>query len=239
MNTTAVSPAVTDEPDLLSSQESIGEYKMNYESKPIRMKAFRVIDRQGGKYNRCIVIEDVELAQFRFGGGSYQSAPTEEMQAQMDRWAEAIQAELDRNDAWNVLNSLRNDSRFPEHAQDDPAADSIDAAVSQAEMSLRERMEWVAQGKIPISDPSEHEPTGKSSKPGIVAVPVLGSPSEEELQKTQRMIDEVWDFAGGKRLEWKPVGNTPAGRKVEVLTFDGSEEVLVGPTSIEIPPRSK
>jgi hypothetical protein len=54
-----------------------------------------------------------------------------------------------------------------------------------------------------------------------------------------RMIKEVWDFAGGKRLEWRPARQTPSGRKCEVLTFDRSERVLVGPTSIEIPSQSK
>jgi hypothetical protein len=67
-----------------------------------------------------------------------------------------------------------------------------------------------------------------------IAVPG-GSFSEEDRERTKQMIKEVWEYAGGKRLEWKPIGNTPAGRKCEVLTFDGSEEVVVSPTSIEIP----
>ncbi|MEW6212452.1 MAG: hypothetical protein AB1631_29270 [Acidobacteriota bacterium] len=207
---------------------------MNHESKPIRMRAFRVVDREERKYFRCIVTEDVERAQFRYGSCSFGGAPPEE-----DSIPEAIRAEIDRSDAWNALQALREDARFPENDSDESAADSIDAAVSQGKMRLQGLMEMVFQGKIPISDPSEHEPTSKRSEPMAMAVPVLSSPSEDESQETQRMIDEVWDFAGGKRLEWKPVGNTPAGRKVEVLTFDGSEEVLVGPTSVEIPTRSE
>ncbi len=211
---------------------------MSHESKPLRIRAFRVIDRQGGKYSRCIVTEDVERAQFQAGSWSRGSFPSEDIQAQIDM-IEVTRAETDKNDAWNVLQALRDVARFPESLLDEPVADSIDAAVSKKEMRFQELMEMVAQGKIPISVPGEHEPTSKSSKPRIVAVPVLSSPSEEESQETQRMIDEVWDFAGGMRLEWKPIGNTSAGRKCEVLTFDGSEEVLVGPTSIEISTRSK
>jgi len=84
-------------------------------------------------------------------------------------------------------------------------------------MRFRESMERFFPEKIPVSVPSEPEPTGKGSKPVLIAMPG-GSPSEEE---------SVWEYAGGKRMDWKPIGSTPAGRKCEVLTFDGSEEVLV------------
>ena len=64
-------------------------------------------------------------------------------------------------------------------------------------------------------------------------------PSEEESHQLQQMIDEVWDLAAGMHLEWRAGRRTPAGHKCEVLTFDGSEKVLVHPTSVETPSQSK
>ena len=192
---------------------------MNQESMKLRMRAFRVIDFQAGEYYRCIVIEDVGRAQFRIISFSFGGGRTEEIQTQMDRIYDAMQTEIDRGDVLEVLDFLRNFSRFPE-----PDGNSIDAAVSQYKIKFRKSMERFFPKKIPISVPSEPEPTGKRSKP--VLIPMRGGgPSDKE----------VWDYASGKRMDWKPFGSTPAGRKCEVLTFDGSEEVLVGATSLEIP----
>ena len=201
---------------------------------PLRMRAFRVIDFQGGEYYRCIVIEDVARAQFRIGSCSFGGGRTEEMQAQMDRIYEAMQTEIDRGDVLDVLHLLRNASRFPESAWNELAADSIDAAVSQYKVRFRELMERFFPEKLPISVPSEPEPTRKGSRPVLLPMPG-GSPSEEGSERSNQMKREVWDYAGGKRLDWKPIGSTPAGRKCEMLTFDGSEEVIVGATSLEIP----
>ena len=193
---------------------------MNNESTPLRMRAFRVIDRRDGNYSKWIVIEDVERAQFRTGSHVSGSSPLRGMKA-----------EIDRSDAWDVLNSLRNAARFPESDQiHRPLGASIDAAITQDEIRLQELLEWARHGTVA----KEPEPNGQRSKPIIVAAPD-GHTSDDELQ---RMIEEVWDFAGGKRLKWKPIGRTPAGRRCEVLTFDGSEEVLIGTTSVEIPARS-
>src|SRR5262245_66444708 len=108
---------------------------------PLRMRAFRVIDFSGGEYYRWIVIEDVGRAQFRIIRFSFGGGRTEEMQAQMDRIYEAMQTEIDRGDVLNVLHFLRDASRFPESARTEPAADSIDAAVSKDKMMFRESME--------------------------------------------------------------------------------------------------
>jgi hypothetical protein len=206
---------------------------MNQESMPLRTRAFRVIDYQEYEYCRLIVIEDVESAQFRVSRFSFAGGRTEEIQAQMDQVYEAMKAEIDRDDAREVLESLRHARRFPERAWTDwPLADSIDAAVSQAKMRFRESMERFFPGKISLPVPSEPEPTGESSKP--VVMPMTSGTTSESGHSTQ-MIEEVWNFAGGKRLYWKPIGSTPAGRQCEVLTFGESEEVLVGSDSIDIP----
>jgi hypothetical protein len=210
---------------------------MNQESMPLRVRACRVIDYQEEEYCRFIVIEDVECARFRVGRFSFAGGRTEEIQEQMDQIYEAMKAKIDRDDAREVLESLRDARRFPESAWTDwPVADSIDAAVSQGKMRFRESMERFFPGKIPIPAPSEPEPTGESSKPVVMPMPG-GTTSESEHSK--QMIKEVWDFAGRKRLYWKPIGSTPAGRKCEVLTFDESEEVLVGADSIDIPTENR
>lgn len=220
--------AAVDDPSLSSSQEPVGAPKiMHNESTPLRVRALRVIDRQGGTYSRWIVLEDIERAKFRVGSHiTFGNGPTKGMKARMDR-----------DDAWDVLSSLRNASRFPENTLIHwPGGDSIDAAISQDEVRgqpLWERARAL-QGKKPILAPREHEPTGQRSKPAIIATED-GGPSEEELQQ---MIKEVWDFAGGKQLKWKPIGRTPAGRECEVLTFNGSEQVLVGPKSVEVATQS-
>jgi hypothetical protein len=213
---------VASEQDSSLSQESVGSRKiMNHKSTSLRMRAFRVIERQRGNYSRWIVLLDIELAQFRvansisFGGG-----PTKGMKAIMDR-----------DDAWAVLNSLRNVSRLAVDAGTRAAvADSIDAAISQEEISRQEFSDHALRSTTPSSAPREHEPSGKRSEPMAMAIPG-GSQPEEELQQ---MIKEVWDFAGGKRLKWKPTRPTPTGRRCDVLTFDGAETVLVSPTSVEV-----
>jgi hypothetical protein len=198
------------------------------------MRAFRVIDFQGGEYCRCIVIEDIGRAQFQISSFSFGGGRTEDVQEEMDRIYEAMKTEIDRGDVLDVLHFLRNASRFPESARNEPAADSIDAAVSQYKMRFRECMERFFPEKIPISVPSEPEPTGKGSRPVVLLMPG-GSPSEAGSEQSKQMKNEVWEYAGGKRMDWKPIGSTPAGRKCEMLTFDGSEEVLVGATSLESP----
>src|SRR5262249_24596402 len=142
----------------------------------------------------------------------------------------------DKSDMWNVLDALREIARLSTNEQIYwPVADSIDAAVSQEEISSQEFWEIVRRGEIPVSSGTRKpEPGDDRSKPTVMAVSG-GPPSDEQWQQ---MIQEVWDFAGGKPMKWKRAGKTPAGRKCDVLTFSGSEEVLVSPTSIEIPPRS-
>ena len=195
---------------------------MNHESTQLRVKAFRVIDRLGGNDSGWIVIEDVERAQFRTGSSISGGAPTKRMKATMDR-----------SDAWNVLHFLRDAARFPEVRTYEQAADSLDAAVSQAEIRMQELQDWSLRGKVPSWALKERHPIDPKSPPIAVRPAAPGEgPSEEEIQ---RMIQEVWDFAGGKKLRWKRVGRTPAGRQCDVLTFSGSDEVLVTPTGIELP----
>lgn len=104
---------------------------------------------------------------------------------------------------------------------------------------IRQQTEWQelkrnfsSQAMTSTSAPRRDEPTaaGKRAKPTIR---VIRGPELSE-EGRQQMIDEVWDFAAGSHLEWKPIGRTPAGRKCKVLMFNGAERVLVSLTSIEV-----
>lgn len=214
--------AIGNEPDPSPALASARAHEiMNNESTPLRVRAFRVTGRMGGNYSKWIVLEDLQHTKFRVANYvGYGGAPTTRMTQEMDK-----------NDAWNVLNCLRNATRFPEKDRSQwPAADSIDGAVSQEEIRMQELWDQALHWTAPGSFAREHEPFGKKPKP--IAKATKGSgPSEDELQQ---MIKEVWDFAGGKRLKWRRMGRTPAGRKCEVLTLDRRVELLVGLTSIEV-----
>lgn len=127
---------------------------MNDESTPLRMRAFRVIDRRDGNYSKWIVIEDVERAQFRTDSHVSGSSPLRGMKA-----------EIDKNDAWNVLNSFRNAARFPESDRLNwPAGDSIDAAISRMRSGCRNSWNGLVTGRrqagsqrslsLPIKEPN-------------------------------------------------------------------------------------
>jgi hypothetical protein len=195
---------------------------MNSETMPLRVKAFRVIDRRDGNYSRWIVIEYIDHAKFQVAGfvSFGESLPKE------------MKTKADQDDVWKTLNALKDGTRISESNQGLLSiGDSIDAAIAQAQIRQKELWDWARHGKAPSWATTQPEASDQRTKPTIMARPGVG-PSEEEFE---RMTKEVWEYAGGKRLKWKSIGHTPAGRKCDVLTFDGSEEILVGPTSIETP----
>jgi hypothetical protein len=114
-------------------------------------------------------------------------------------------------------------------------ADSIDRAIAQSEIRRKKLWELVRQLKAGGSVPEDIRPAGQSSEPPIMIVPSK-PPSDEELDRErQRSEKELWDYGGGRQMKWKSKGRTPAGRRCEVLTLDGSEEMLVGEKSVELP----
>ena len=140
---------------------------------------------------------------------------------------------MDRLDAWNVLSRLRNDDCFSNVPTDMPHDDSIDAAVEQPIMRMREHF----HGKVP-SWAKRRPPVDRDSpRPMVTLLPSGEMPSNEEEFK--RMERKVWDFAAGLELRWKRAPRTPAGRQCEVLTFSGSDEVLVTPTGLQLPSNRK
>jgi hypothetical protein len=61
-----------------------------------------------------------------------------------------------------------------------------------------------------------------------------------EADKMKEWLDDwtkqVWEYARGRRLVWKPLGETPAGRECDVLTVDDAEELYPGLSALEISP---
>ena len=150
---------------------------------------------------------------------------------------------IDRTDARNALDALRELGRSPDvvslfKSQSEP---SIDAAISAAVVRRRRLFKQVRIQETPSHETVEngnHEAGTPQSKQSMV---VWGG-SSQRLSKDERRIEaaqdkELWDFAGGMRWQWKAAGHTPAGYPCETLTFSGSEEVIVGSTSIAIPNR--
>jgi len=141
-------------------------------------------------------------------------------------YTRAIKSMMDRLDAWNVLNRLRDDDCFPDVPTEMPPDDSIDAAVEQPIARIREHF----QGKAP-NWAKRRPPTDQQS--GAVVIGMWrGVSSEEEFDKVQQ---EVRDFASGLEPRWKRARRTPAGRQCDVLTFSGSDEVLVTPSGLQVP----
>jgi len=195
---------------------------MNKEPLPLRVKALRVTDRRDGIYSRWIVIEYIDQAKFQIAGfvSFGESLPRE------------MKTKADQNDVWNTLNALKTGTRISESNQGLLSlGDSIDAAIAQDQIRQEELWDWARHGKAPSWVTAQPETSDQRAKPTIIARPGV-EPSEEDFE---RMTKEVWEYAGGTRLKWKSIGRTPSGRKCDVLTFDGSEEILVGPTSIETP----
>ena len=142
--------------------------------------------------------------------------------------------DLDELDAWNVLNHLREIARefvrFPEDYWLPLPAGSIDAAVSQfsAEFQkLQERFPLPDHSALDIEEPD-------SETPEIRPVAMMAPSDSAHDEPFEGSMQRVRSFAAGKQLKWKQMGFTPSGRRCEVLTFDGSEEVLLSENSLEI-----
>ena len=199
---------------------------MNSESKIIRMRAYRIIEIRGGKYSNWIVLEDVERELFRVSssyGGSLGVG------------------KHDPSDTRNALIALKNDwhrnfSSVPINTLLPLApANSIDRAIAQAEIRRKKLWELARQLKAGGSVPEDIRRAGQSSDPPIMVVESEPLSAEESDRKLQRSAKELRDYGGGRQMKWKSKGRTPAGRRCEVLTLDGSEEMLVGEKSIELP----
>jgi hypothetical protein len=194
---------------------------MDDQPTPRRVRAYRITDRHSRINVKCLAIEDVDRGWFmtpEFSG----SGPS----------TRAEKAILDRLDAWNVLKRLRNDDCFPNVFTDYFPPDSIDAAVEQPITSLREHF----RGEVP-SWTKRRPPIDQQPRPVLIALSGTRPVSSEEDFK--RMQQEVWDFAAGLELRWKRARRTPAGRQCEILTFSGSDEVLVTPTGLQLPAHRK
>src|SRR5215510_1424107 len=195
-------------------------HKMNHNTAPVRV--FRVafvsdcpsarLVNVGPIHSVILVIENVERGEFKCAGSLQLGASGD-------------------NDTFNALNNLRNRGFYGEAAEGpETPAGTIDGAVDQAEARTREELEYMYRWsrEHPIGESQEKEPMAAPSKP----TSDVGEPSPEEMlqmqEQTERQIREARDYAHGRRLEWKRVGRTPAGREYDVLTVDGVELLCPG-----------
>ena len=189
------------------------------------MRAYRIIEIRRREYSVWMVIEDVERELFSVGstyGGSLG---------------------VPKHDPSNTRNALialreewrRNFSSVPPINTLLPraASDSIDRAIAQAEIRRKKLWELARQLKTG-SVPEEIRRARQPSDPPIM---IIGEPaSDQEFEsKLQRFEKELRDYGGGRQMKWRPKGRTPAGRRCEILTLEGSEEMLVGEKSVEPP----
>jgi hypothetical protein len=194
---------------------------MNTDSIRQRVKAYRVTDHREGDFSKWIVIEDVERAQFRTGARKVPSP------------IGAIKEEEDKKDAWNALNSISDSALYTNWL----LSDSIDDAIAEGEairqdfLDAQQREEKRRRMNEQPARSDRINPDDRRPRQATGPIPILSSRDEA----AERLMQPMWDFAGNKRLEWKTAGCTPAGRHIEVLTFDGHEEVLVSETGVEIP----
>jgi hypothetical protein len=205
--------------------------------RPIRI--LRVFGTEDGQYSRWILIEDSQRA--RFQQMVYLAC--------VERPRDDFKVQMDRDDIWNILNSLRSFALLgfdiAELVVEDGSPNSIDTAVSNSETASWELMKRVQRKINALGEAASrsHDPRGATAGNAapidqgtreIVVTPGRARPQQE----IERMIKDTWDFAGGKPL-WRSIGRTAAGRPLEVLTIDGSEELLVGQTSISAPAKSR
>src|SRR5262252_2844878 len=121
---------------------------------PRRVRAFRITDRRSRVHVQCIGIEDVDRGWFMtpaFSGRGH--------------YTRAIKSMMDRLDAWNVLNRLRDDDCFPDAPTEMPPDDSIDAAVEQPISRIREHF----QGKVPAWA-KKQPPIDQQSRPVVIGL---------------------------------------------------------------------
>ena len=209
-----------------------GTKSMSQESIQRRVRVYRVLGRRGRTYVECVVVEDIEKGQFEAGNSMSGGAAMRTKDAAMDR-----------SDAFSVLNDLHNDALREKALRNDPrlqeswipriAADSIDDAVSQAEIRMKELMDWSRHGKVPSWAQEAKKRTNQGDRALMIRPALPGEgPSEEEIARMHR---KVLDFGGGAKLRWRRLGRTPNGRRYDVLTFSGSDEVLISSTGVEVP----
>lgn len=227
---------------LLDSQEPNGGLKMNHNPESVRL--FRVTGAR--VVNPNIVIEYVERGEFKdVAGGCGVDATF---------LAEVVGTASADPCTFTALGALRRQGLYGNAAELPPQTSrSIDEAVEQMadywEARMRERTEfqerWTREHLLDKSGErkqptvlSEHQSVGDGDAPVIIPQHRQVSPDEGRRidEQIKQQLREVWSYGRGKRIEWKRVDRTPAGRDCEVLTVDGEELLYPGPGSIETSP---
>ena len=209
---------------------------------PISFRLFRVTGAR--LVNPTLVIEYVEPGEFKdLGGCGIDGSFLAEVSgiASVDKYI------------FSALDALRRQG-LSERATERPpqVSRSIDEAVDQmadfSEALISERIEYQERWsrEHPIYDSDERKLRGVHTEPdsavgkdsGPVGYWRESTPEEARRgeEQAKQHIRDVWCYGRGKRIEWKRVDRTPAGRDCEVLTVDGEELLYSGPASIETSP---
>jgi len=199
---------------------------MKRESKIIQMRAYRITESRGRKYSNWIVLEDVERKVFMVSSsyGSSSGVPRHDPSDTRDALI-ALREEWRRN-----FSPVPIDTLLPLEP-----ANSIDRAIVQAEIRITKLWELARKLKTGRSVPEDIRKASHPSDPPIIVTHSEPRSDQELERKLQRFEKVLTDYQGGKQLRWKSKGRTPAGRTRAVLTLDGSEEMLVGEKSVELP----
>jgi hypothetical protein len=191
-------------------------------------KVFRVME-EPENYCRSIIFEDLASRQFEWKGYSCFGGLPDEAERQM----------IDEDDIWSVLNNVKNAQLVSQHGLVFVSgADSLDMALSDGRAKREEAFEHSREiYERPSSSKKDAvAKSGASTTPQSELVATLENESRRAISKREidRRRKEVWNLAKAKDLRWKPVAPTVDGSSCYVLTVDGSEEFLVGPSGIEL-----
>jgi hypothetical protein len=189
-------------------------------------RVFRVME-EPENYCRSIIFEDLESRQFEWKGyWCFTALPTESERRM-----------IDEDDIWNVLNTVKNAQLACQHGfVFVSGADSLDTALRDGRTKRKEAFERSREiyERTSAGQSAQVPNSVASTNPGVAHVVALdrsGAISKRELDRRRK---KVWNLAKGKDLRWKPVAPTADGSSCYVLTVDGSEEFLVGPSGIEL-----
>src|SRR5262249_35907191 len=206
---------------------------MNHNFAPARV--FRVTGAR--VVDATLVIEYVERREFKDAGGS-----TGVDERFLEEGSGTASADRYTFHALDVLryHRLYGDAAEPQQVARRSIDEAVDQAENQAEQAEARRRELIefaerwrrghlidelGDKKLAAAPTEPRSDVGKGSGPELILQYSEASPEEWRRMEEQmkQHIKEVWGYGRGKRLEWKRVGRTPAGRDCEMLTVDGAE----------------
>jgi hypothetical protein len=188
----------------------VGKYKLALRSLVLRnisMRIFRVLEHKGDSCSSAIVYEDEASCQFWLHSYSGYIPPEQEM-------------EPDAGEDLRIIENLKNPETRIGNALAG-ASDSIDGAIEGFHHAFEEMIRRTQAG-LP---PEMPKPTGPPPK-HVVAIRSVSTRKMGEVESRNLIRARQEAIARMKaegRVRWKLIDPTPAGRRCQVLTIDGSD----------------